>query len=110
MKKQIKQFWVALTATIFVAVLISFSGCTNKQNPIQPDSVNLNNTSTTLVKQNVIGVENNLREVPKTLAVVLNEKKVLKMLKKELGKKFDGEPEVLYKHIYNKTLSDNSTL
>lgn len=63
-----------------------------------------------MVKQNVIGVDNNLREVARTLAVVLKEKKVLKMLKKELGKKFDGEPEVLYKHINKKILSDNSTL
>jgi len=85
-------------------------GVLTNQNPIQPDSVYLNNTTKTLVKQNIIGVENNLREVAKSLAVVLREKKVLKMLKKELGKKFDGEPEVLYKHIYNKTLLDNATL
>lgn len=110
MKKQINQFCIVLAATIFVVVLISFSGCTNNQNPIQPDSVNLNYTPKTLVKQNVIGVENNLRKVAKILAVVLKEKKVLKMLKKELGKKFDGEPEVLYNHINKKTLSDNSTL
>jgi len=32
------------------------------------------------------------------------------MLHTELGKKFDGEPEVLYKHINKKILSDNSTL
>ena len=62
-------------------------GVLTNQNPIQPDSVYLNNTTKTLVKQNIIGVENNLREVAKSLAVVLREKKVLKMLKKELGKK-----------------------
>ena len=46
-----------------------------------------NKSIKTLVKQNIIGVENNLREVAKSLVVVLKEKKVLKMLKKELGKK-----------------------
>ena len=48
-----------------------------------------NKSIKTLVKQNIIGVENNLREVAKSLVVVVKEKKVLKKQNKNYNKKTD---------------------
>lgn len=44
MKKQLNQFRTILAPTIVVAILVSFSGCINNQNPTQADLTDLNNT------------------------------------------------------------------
>jgi hypothetical protein len=113
--------------SIILILLISFStfvflnNCQNFKNPTASeeeiilvsdfDSINeimvLNKKTQ---NYNAEIAEDNLRNFAKAFAVIVENRLILNMLRQEIAKEFDGQPEVLYSKVRDIRLADQSTL
>ncbi len=90
---------------IFIVFMI-IGNCSRIEKPTAVDNSNPEILSSLTAQE----VEDNLREFSKTLAITVESPELLEMLKSEIGRKFEGQFEILYRHVADKTLSSNTTL
>ena len=86
--------------------MLFFTYC--KEEPTEPSNQNFSLSKSSVVTTDS-ETEMDLRDFAKSLAGIIKDDEVLRNLHEEIGKKFDGDPETIFKLLKNKTFKDKST-
>lgn len=85
-----------------------FFGCSKTDNPVVFNSLDEASISAKPIDNENVDIV--LEEFAKTLALAIADENLLDVFKQEIDKKFDGQPEFLYKKVKNKKVEANKVI